>query len=83
MQMPVMDGLAAIRAIRAIEHNGGSPRTPILMLSANAMPEHVAVARAAGADAHVAKPVTPPALIAAIEAALQGAQPSARTSDAA
>src|SRR5436190_13192511 len=40
MQMPVADGLTAVRAIRLLEQGG--PRTPILMLTANAMPEHVA-----------------------------------------
>jgi two-component system, sensor histidine kinase len=56
MQMPEMDGLAATRAIRAFEGDG--PRTPIIMLSANAMDSHRHEALAAGADLHVAKPVT-------------------------
>jgi CheY-like chemotaxis protein len=62
MQMPVMDGLTAIREIRALEAAEGRPRTPIVMLTANALPEHVASAREAGADAHLAKPITAPAL---------------------
>jgi CheY-like chemotaxis protein/nitrogen-specific signal transduction histidine kinase len=70
MQMPVMDGPTAIREIRRREQARGATRLPIVMLSANAMPEHVAAALGAGADGHVAKPVTPPQLIAAIEAAL-------------
>jgi CheY-like chemotaxis protein len=70
MQMPVMDGLEAIRQIRGLERARGGGRTPILMLSANAMPEHVEAAHAAGADGHVAKPITPPRLIAATEQAL-------------
>ncbi|ADG09539.1 hybrid sensor histidine kinase/response regulator [Caulobacter segnis] len=56
MQMPIMDGLAATRAIRA--HEGGGRRTPIIMLSANAMAGHRQDALAAGADLHVAKPIT-------------------------
>ncbi|HEY2662154.1 MAG TPA: ATP-binding protein [Caulobacteraceae bacterium] len=68
LQMPVMDGLTAIREIRAREQ--GRRATPILALSANALPEHVAAAHEAGADGHIAKPVTAPALLAAIEAAL-------------
>ncbi|PIB96294.1 ATP-binding protein [Caulobacter sp. X] len=61
MQMPVMDGLAATRAIRAQE--AGGRRTPIIMLSANAMAGHRQDALAAGADLHVAKPVTIAALL--------------------
>ncbi|HEY2660621.1 MAG TPA: ATP-binding protein [Caulobacteraceae bacterium] len=70
MQMPVMDGLTAIRLIREHERDTGRAHTPILVLSANAMPEHVDAAHAAGADSHLAKPITPPKLIEAIEDAL-------------
>ncbi|MDB5432963.1 MAG: multi-sensor hybrid histidine kinase [Caulobacter sp.] len=71
MQMPVMDGLAATRAIRAHEAaHPGRARTPIMMLSANAMRQHRADALAAGADLHVAKPVTAVSLITGIETAL-------------
>ncbi|MDP3656922.1 MAG: ATP-binding protein [Brevundimonas sp.] len=70
MQMPVMDGLTATRAIRAAEQARGGPRTPVVMLSANAMAQHVQDAADAGADLHLAKPITPGALMAAIEAAL-------------
>jgi CheY-like chemotaxis protein/nitrogen-specific signal transduction histidine kinase len=72
MQMPVMDGLTAIGEIRRLERARGGVRLPILVLSANAMPEHVAAAAEAGADGHVAKPITPEQLIAAIEHALEG-----------
>jgi signal transduction histidine kinase/ActR/RegA family two-component response regulator len=70
MQMPVMDGLTAIARIREQELATGRPRTPILVLSANAMPEHVQAAHGAGADAHIAKPITPARLLGAIEQAL-------------
>ena len=71
MQMPVMDGLTATRAIRAAERAAPDrPRTPVVMLSANAMAEHRADAFAAGADAHVAKPVTAAGLLAGIQAVL-------------
>ncbi|WP_332676643.1 ATP-binding protein [Brevundimonas sp.] len=56
MQMPVMDGLTATREIRLHEAAMGLPRTPIVMLTANALPEHVAMGEAAGADRHLAKP---------------------------
>jgi len=67
MQMPVMDGLTGARAIRAVEAaRPGVPRTPILMLSANAMAEHRDAAREAGADLHLAKPVSASDLLAAL-----------------
>ncbi len=73
VQMPVMDGLTAVRAIRAREAAQGLPRTPILMLTANALPEHRTASAAAGADAHLTKPITAPVLLGAIEQALSGA----------
>lgn len=62
MQMPVMDGLTATAAIRAFEVHDGRARTPILMLTANAMAEHVEAGRVAGADGHLTKPLTLAAL---------------------
>jgi len=70
MQMPILDGLGAIRMIRAHEAATGAVRTPVFMLSANATPEHVEAARAAGADDHVAKPITPQRLVEAVQKAL-------------
>lgn len=58
MQMPVKDGLAATREIRALEAKTGAKPTPIIMLTANAGENHRREALAAGADLHVAKPVT-------------------------
>lgn len=71
MQMPVMDGLAATRAIRAMEREQGRPRTPIVMLSANVMKEQIGRAVDAGCDGHIAKPVTPEVLINGIKSALE------------
>jgi signal transduction histidine kinase/AmiR/NasT family two-component response regulator len=71
MQMPIMDGLAATRAIRALEVERGCAHIPVIMLTANAMRQHRDDAKAAGADLHVTKPFTPAGLIAAIETALQ------------
>ncbi|HZV83440.1 MAG TPA: ATP-binding protein [Brevundimonas sp.] len=70
MQMPVMDGLAATRAIRLAE-GVGCRRTPVIMLSANAMAEHRLQALEAGADLHLPKPVTPAALLGAIDSLLE------------
>jgi CheY-like chemotaxis protein len=66
IQMPVMDGLTAIREIRQFEIDTGRPRTPVLAVTANAMSEHVQASRAAGADHHIAKPIIPDLLIGAI-----------------
>ena len=63
MQMPVMDGLTATREIRLHEAAMGAPRTPVVMLTANALPEHMAAAREAGADHHLSKPFGADALI--------------------
>jgi signal transduction histidine kinase/ActR/RegA family two-component response regulator len=57
MQMPRVDGLAATRRLRDIEARRGEGRTPIVMLTANVGPEHQLAALAAGADAHLAKPI--------------------------
>ena len=71
MQMPVMDGLAATRAIRLAEAaRPGRARTPLIMLSANAMRQHREEALAAGADLHLAKPVTAASLLGAVGQAL-------------
>ena len=78
MQMPVMDGLSATAAIRRHEADHGLGRTPVVMLTANAMAEHVEAGRAAGADAHLTKPVTMTSLLAAIGAALDPAREPAR-----
>jgi CheY-like chemotaxis protein len=62
-----MDGLAATRALRVREAaRGEHGRVPVIMLSANALAEHRRQAQEAGADRHLAKPVTAAALIAAI-----------------
>ncbi|MBS0296951.1 MAG: response regulator [Proteobacteria bacterium] len=74
MQMPVMDGVAATRAIRALEAAAPHrPRTPVVMLSANAMRQHREEAFAAGADLHLAKPVTAASLLGALDQALDPA----------
>ena len=73
LQMPVMDGLAATRMIRAREKTLALPPTPIIALSANAMVHHVEAALAAGASAHVAKPIDPQALIQALQTLIEGA----------
>ncbi len=60
IQMPVMDGLAATRAIRAEEAFLGRKRTPILALTANALQHQQEEYAAAGMDDFVGKPKTQP-----------------------
>jgi PAS domain S-box-containing protein len=67
MQMPVMDGLTAIRAIRRQERLAGRAPAPIYTLTANAMPEHATASTEAGADGHVTKPVSAKALLACVQ----------------
>ena len=56
VQMPVMDGYAATRAIRSSEHPSAGT-VPIIAMTANAFVEDVREAINAGMDAHVAKPI--------------------------
>ncbi|HYF22601.1 MAG TPA: ATP-binding protein [Caulobacteraceae bacterium] len=72
MQMPVMDGLTATRALRGIEAAQGMERAPVFMLTANALPEHVEACRAAGADRHLTKPISAPVLLQALAEASLG-----------
>jgi PAS domain S-box-containing protein len=65
--MPVMDGLAAIRAIRALD--GPAAAVPIVALTSFGQPEDKARALAAGADDCLAKPIRPLELAAVIERA--------------
>lgn len=66
MMMPVMDGTTATRTIRGIEGDTGLARTPIIMLTANSLPDHVEASLDAGADLHLPKPITPDALFGAL-----------------
>ena len=60
MQMPVMDGLAATRAIR----ERGDVAVPIVAMTANAFVEDRVACLEAGMNDHIAKPVNPAALYA-------------------
>ena len=71
VQMPVMDGLSAIRAIRAFEAEHGAWRTPVHVVSTNALPEDCHRSLAAGADGHINKPVEAPALLSVVMAAVE------------
>ena len=56
IQMPVMNGYDAAKAIRALEKDKDA-RIPIIAMTANAFSEDVKKAIDSGMDAHVAKPI--------------------------
>lgn len=65
VQMPILDGLAATRQIRASETGGG--RLPIVALTANATSGEVERCRLAGMDVFLSKPVDLDLLLATIQ----------------
>jgi len=89
LQMPVLDGFAATRVIR---QQLGLARLPVVALSANALPDDIAQALAAGMNGHVGKPIDLPKLVALVRRLvglaqsraqqIQAAQPAQRITDA-
>jgi len=75
LQMPVMDGITAIRAIREREASRGLPRMPVVVVSANVMREQREESSAAGADDHLGKPIRAEELIATVVRVLQTSEP--------
>jgi len=74
LDMPVMDGRAAMRALR------NDPRTfkiPIIVLTAHASPVDVAAAIEAGCDSYETKPIVLKRLVERIEEVLHGAHAAA------
>ena len=71
VQMPGMSGLQATQEIREIETRRKLPRTPIVAVTANAMPGDREACLAAGMDGYTAKPVSPLALIKEMDRVLQ------------
>jgi CheY-like chemotaxis protein len=72
VEMPVMNGREAARAIRAREAERGAARTPIVALSADALDDQDGAGVPAELDGWVAKPIAMAVLVGAIEAALAG-----------
>lgn len=71
VQMPVLDGVSAARAIRQLEAASRRPRTPIIALTANAMSHQTAEYLAAGMDATVTKPLDVAQLLETMRQVLQ------------
>jgi signal transduction histidine kinase/CheY-like chemotaxis protein len=65
VQMPVMDGLAATRAIRGL--GGAAGQVPIVAVTAFALPSDRDRCLSAGMDGFLTKPVEPDALFAVLE----------------
>ena len=63
MQMPVMDGYTASRAIRAWEHENGVAPVTIVALTAHALSGDEERSLAAGCDHHLTKPIKKQALL--------------------
>lgn len=68
VQMPVMDGYAATKAIRAWEQNHDLPPTPIIALTALALEEEKARIFEAGCNTHLTKPVKRTTLLEVLQA---------------
>ena len=66
IQMPVMDGYSATKAIRKWEREKGAKTTPIIALTAHAFKEDVQKSLDAGCSDHVTKPIKKQVLIEAI-----------------
>jgi signal transduction histidine kinase/CheY-like chemotaxis protein len=58
VQMPVMDGLAATRAVRALE-DAEKAKIPIIAMTAHAMSEDRRICLESGMDDYVSKPIAP------------------------
>ncbi len=71
VQMPVMSGYEATRAIRASDH-AEAETIHILAMTANAFSEDIAAAVAAGMNGHLAKPIDVAALYRLIASHLEG-----------
>ena len=70
VQMPVMDGYEATRAIRALE-NRKLASIPILAMTANAFEEDRQAALRSGMNGHIAKPIDVKNLIKTLSSVLE------------
>ena len=74
MQMPVMDGVTATREVRKLPRHAA---LPIIAMTANVMASDLEECRAAGMNDHVAKPIDPEELFAALLKWIPAPPPSA------
>lgn len=59
IRMPVMDGIEATRAIRALKNRSDARTVPIIAMTADAFAEDIRRCTDAGMNGHIAKPVDP------------------------
>ncbi|MBD5093148.1 MAG: response regulator [Subdoligranulum sp.] len=81
VQMPVMDGYAATRAIRSSAHSSAQS-IPIIAMTANAFVDDVRDAIESGMDAHIAKPVQLDTLKSTIHTVLENHASEKRETEA-
>jgi PAS domain S-box-containing protein len=74
IQMPVMDGVSAVRSMRQIERTERRRKTPVIAVTANAMDHHRAEYLAAGMDALVPKPISLASLLRTMDGVLTAAE---------
>lgn len=79
IQMPIMDGYSATKAIRAWEQAQGRAPVPILALTANALQGEVQRSLAAGCTAHLTKPIRKARLLEAIQLYRRPSAPADRS----
>ena len=77
IQMPVMDGYEATRAIRALP-DARLANIPILAMTANAFKEDELAAAEAGMQAHIAKPIDVGSMMGKLSAVLADAEHAAK-----
>jgi len=78
IHMPRMDGLAATRAIRA---TSWGVDVPIVAMTAAAMQQDREATRAAGMNAHIAKPIDPDELIKTLQRWLSPTEPASQAQE--
>ena len=73
IQMPKVDGIAVLRAVRS---DGALKSLPILALSAHALADEVRQIREAGADSYISKPADPKSVVKAIRELIGESRPA-------
>ncbi|WGS88327.1 MULTISPECIES: response regulator [unclassified Methylomonas] len=75
IQMPVLDGLEAVRQIRSLTQADGADRfgaMPIIAMTAHAMAQDVEKSLQAGMNDHITKPIDPERLLASLTTWIAG-----------